>query len=223
MASDHRQSREHATRQRAGPHKDPLTASSGRPSEERVTGHQEGSRGLISPSRRMFSTAPVRGLSSWCLRVSPKSTSAQQCPACACGQKDHLEGTKVAVFPRYCAEQKVQTGSAAAGGHRGVATRKTTGDLATRRGAGDPVRRAEWMTVYRHGHLRSAPVVVNAGYAGSGNRPHSLQRSVNSTRFGASPMAYRLSVDAQVRRHNQEVGVWLRGSRQRAGHYCCQC
>ena len=39
------------------------------------------SRGLISPSRRMFSTAPVRGLSSWCLRVSLKSTSAQQCPA----------------------------------------------------------------------------------------------------------------------------------------------
>ena len=28
--------------------------------------------------------------------------------------KDHLEGTKVAVFPRYCAENKVQTGSAAA-------------------------------------------------------------------------------------------------------------
>ena len=42
--------------------------------------------------------------------------------------KDHLEGTKVAVFPRYCAENKVQTGSAAAGGHRRVATRKTTGD-----------------------------------------------------------------------------------------------
>ena len=33
MASDHRQSREHATTQRPGPHEDPLTASSGRPSE----------------------------------------------------------------------------------------------------------------------------------------------------------------------------------------------
>ena len=66
----------------------------------------------------------------------------------------------MAVFPRNCAEQKVQTGSAAAGGHRGVATRKTTGDLTTRRGAGDPVRRAEWMMVLRYGHLRSAPVVV---------------------------------------------------------------
>ena len=69
------------------------------------------------------------------------------------------------------------------------------------------------MVVYRYGHLRSAPVVMDAGYAGSGNRLHSLQRSVNSTRFGASPMAYRLSVDAQMRRHIQEVGVWLRGSR----------
>ena len=61
---------------------------------ERVTGHQEGSRGLISPSRRMFSTAPVRGLSSWCLRVSPKSTSAHQCPACACGQKSTLRAPR---------------------------------------------------------------------------------------------------------------------------------
>ena len=78
--------------------------------------------------------------------------------------KDHLEGTKVAVFPRYCAENKVQTGSAAAGGHRRVATRKTTGDLATRRGAGDPETRAEWTTVLRYGHLRSAPVVVDVGY-----------------------------------------------------------
>ena len=61
---------------------------------ERVTGHQEGPRGLISPSRRMCSTAPVRGLSSWCLRVSLKSTSAQQCPACACGQKTTLRAPR---------------------------------------------------------------------------------------------------------------------------------
>ena len=38
----------------------------------------------------MYSTAPVRGLSSWCLRVSLKSTSAHQCPASACGQKTTL-------------------------------------------------------------------------------------------------------------------------------------
>ena len=137
---------------------------------ERVTGHQEGSRGLINPSRRMFSTAPVRGY--------PPGAYAfrSPVPSMSLRAKDHLEGTKVAVSPRYCAEQKVQTGSAAAGGHRGVATRKTTGDLATRRGAGDPEIRAEWMKVSRYGHLRSAPVVVDAGYARSGNRLHFLQR-----------------------------------------------
>ena len=57
--------------------------------------------------------------------------------------KDHLEGTKVAVFPRYCAPQKVQTGSAAAGGHRGVATRKATGDLTTHAGGMRP-RGGRW-------------------------------------------------------------------------------
>ena len=111
----------------------------------------------------MFSTAPVRGLSSWCLRVSLKFHISSPVPSLSLRAKDHLEGTKVAVFPRYCAENKVQTGSAAAGGHRGVATRETTGDLATRRGAGDPETRAEWMKVLRYGHLRSAPVVVDAG------------------------------------------------------------
>ena len=83
-------------------------------------------------------------------------------PSMCLRAKDHLEGTKVAVFARYCAPQKVQTGSAADGGHRRVATRKTTGDLATRRGAGDPETRAEWIKVLRYGHLRSAPVVVDA-------------------------------------------------------------
>ena len=62
MEDDHTLSREHATTQPAGDHEDPLTASSGAALRERVTGHQEGSRGLISPSRRMFSTAPAGGL-----------------------------------------------------------------------------------------------------------------------------------------------------------------
>ena len=53
-------------------------------------------------------------------------------------------------------------GSAAAGGHRRV-TRKTTGDLATRRGARE---RAERMTVLRYGHLRSAPVDVGCSVVG---------------------------------------------------------
>ena len=182
MANDHTLSREHATTQRAGPHEDPLTASSGRPSEERVTGHQEGSRGLIIPSRRMYSTAPVRG---FILLVPTRFTEihiSSPVSSMCLRAKDHLEGTKVAVFPRNCAEQKVQTGSAAAGGHRGVATRKTTGVLTTRRGAGDPERRAEWTTVSRYGHLQSALVVVDACYARSGNRLHSVQPCVVSTR-----------------------------------------
>ena len=55
--------------------------------------------------------------------------------------KDHLEGTKVAAFPRYCAPQKVQTGSAAAGGHQGVATRKAHGRLGYPRRSGRPSAR----------------------------------------------------------------------------------
>ena len=114
--------------------------------------------------------------------------------------KVHLEGTKVAVSPRYCAENKVQTGSAAAGGHRRVATRETTGDLATRRGAGDPVRRAEWMTVSRYGHLQSAPVVVGVGYTqGVGTAYTPCSPVVLHAPFqGASFVALCLSSDAQT-------------------------
>ena len=44
------------------------------------------------------------------------------------------------------------------------------------------------MTVLRYGHLRSAPVVVDVGVCTERDL-HSLQPSVNSTRFGASSMA----------------------------------
>ena len=111
-------------------------------------------------------------------------------PSMSLRAKDHLEGTKVAVSPRYCAVQKVQTGSAAAGGHRRVATRETTGDLATRRVAGDPETRAEWMKVLRYSGLhRSWWTLV---YARSGTTPRRAAL-LDSTRFGASSMAYRLS------------------------------
>ena len=103
----------------------------------------------------------------------------------------------MAVFPRYCAPQKVQTGSAAAGGHRSVATRKTTGDLATRRGAGDPVRRAEWMAVLRYGHLRSAPVVVDACVRTEWEPPTLRATLRLSTSFGSSSMACCLSYDVR--------------------------
>ena len=121
-------------------------------------------------------------------------------PSLSLRAKDHLEGTKVAVSPRYCAENKVQTGSAAAGGHRRVATRETTGDLATRSGAGDPETRGEWMKVLRYGHLRSAPVVVAACVRTEWEPPTPRAALWFSTRpdMGASSMAYCLSNDAGV-------------------------
>ena len=113
------------------------------------------------------------------------------------------------------------------GGHRRVATKNTTGDLATRRGAGDPERRAEWMTVSRYGHLRSAPVPGGRCFhARSENRLHSLQ-PCGSPRasLGASLMASFLSSDlrntsspegrercrdAQTRLRSQESSEWFR-------------
>ena len=126
-------------------------------------------------------------------------------PSMSLRAKDHLEGTKVAVSPRYCAEQKVQTGSAAAGGHRRVATRETAGDLTTRRGAGDPETRAEWMKVLRYGHLRSAPVVVDATYThgvGTAHTPcsvvglHALRRLLH----GFLPLLRRASASEEESR-----------------------
>ena len=160
MASDHRQSREHATTLRAGPPRRPADG------QQRAALRREGdgtrSRGLINPCRRMFSTAPARGLSSWCLRASPKSTSAHQCPACAFGQKTTLRAPRWRSSRASAPTRKTSQAAQRTGGHRRVATRETTGDLATRRGAGDPETRAEWMKVSRCGHLRPAPVVVDA-------------------------------------------------------------
>ena len=76
------------------------------------------SQGLISPSRRMFSTAPVRGLSSWCLCVSLKSTSAHQCPACACGQKTTLRAPTWRSSRGTAPNSKTRPAAQRSGGHR---------------------------------------------------------------------------------------------------------
>ena len=57
------------------------------------------------------------------------------------------------------------------------------------------------MEVLRYGHLRSAPVVVDVGYARSGNRLHSVQPCLSPRALrGASSMALCLSdVDSQER------------------------
>ena len=127
MASDHALSRELATTQRAGSHEDPLTASSGRPSER-------------GPSRRTFSTAPAEGLIPLVptrdIGVHISSPVSSKCLRA----KDPLEGTKVAVFPSLCAPQRPDRAAQRTGGHRRVATRKTTGDLTTRRGQVTPRR-----------------------------------------------------------------------------------
>ena len=66
---------------------------------ERVTGHQEGSRGLIIPSLRMLSTAPAGGLIPLVpARVTEVHISSPVSSTCL-RAKDHLEGTKVAVSP----------------------------------------------------------------------------------------------------------------------------
>ena len=88
----------------------------------------------------------------------------------------------MAVSPRYCAKQKSPDQQHSDWRPPKSDDQGDDGRPDYPKRSGDPLRRAEWMTVYRYGHLRSAPVVVDAGYARSGNRLHSLQPCVNSTR-----------------------------------------
>ena len=65
------------------------------------------------PSRRMFSSAPAGGHAPLVpTRFTEVHISSPVSSMCL-RAKDHLEGTKVAVFLRYCAPQEVQSGSAA--------------------------------------------------------------------------------------------------------------
>ena len=76
--------------------------------------------------------------------------------------KDHLEGTKVAVFPSLCAAQESPVRQ-----RSGLAVTKEWRPgrrRATWLPEEDPETSAEWMTVLRYGHLRSAPVVVDVGF-----------------------------------------------------------
>ena len=117
--------------------------------------------------------------------------TAHQCPACACGQKTTLRA------PRWRSS-------------RGTAPNRKSRPAAQRLAATEEWRpgrrRATWLpeeeqatqsdelygkTVSRYGHLRSAPVVALV-YARSGTTPRRASL-LDSTRFGASSMAYRLS------------------------------
>ena len=57
------------------------------------------------------------------------------------------------------------------------------------------------MTVFRYGHLRSAPVVVDACLRTEWEPPTLRAALSVSTRFGASSMAFCLSVDAHKGLH----------------------
>ena len=100
MANDHTLSRELATTQRAGPHEDPLTASSVPALRERVTGHQEGSLGPDQPQSSHVLYGASEG---FILLVPTRFTEfhiSSPVPSMCLRAKDHLQGTKVAVFPR---------------------------------------------------------------------------------------------------------------------------
>ena len=157
MASDHTQSREHATTPPLAP-----TKTRWRPAAGGPPGRGGGTRswGLISPSRRMFSTTPA-GSYPLVLTRFTKSISAHPCPACACGQEDHLR-TPGGGLPEVLrvTRRPVQQRS-------GLAPPKSGDEEDDRQLPSDkgnrPSDRAEWTTVLRDGHLQSAPVVVDVG------------------------------------------------------------
>ena len=177
MASDHTLSREHAPTR--WPPRRPADGQQRAALRRGSDGTR--SRGLSSPSRRMFSTAPA-GVS-FPLVPARDTGSPRQLTPCAVSKSSYRH--QEAVFPRYCAPQKVKTGSAAAGGHRRVATRKTTGGNPATKGT-DPERRAEWMTVSRHGHLQSAPVVVCSDVRTEWEPPALSAALLDSTRVGTT-------------------------------------
>ena len=139
-----------ATTQRAGPHKDPLTASSGRPSDQPQSWHVlHGSSGWSYPSgAHAFPRSPHQ------------LKSAQHEPSGKSPPRGHQGGGLPEVLRRKQSPDRQRSGLAVTEEWRPGRRRA---ELATRRGAGDPVRRAEWMTVSRYGHLQSAPVVVDVG------------------------------------------------------------
>ena len=146
MASDHTLPREHAVTPALAPQQ---RAALGGEGDGTVPGSDQ-----PQPSHVLHGTSG--GLILWCPRVSPKSTS------CACRQKTTLRTPRWRSSRGTAPHKKTSPAAQRTGGHQRVTTRKTTGDLATRRGAGDPAKGADWMTVLPYGHLWSAPVVVDA-------------------------------------------------------------
>ena len=130
----------------------------------------------------MFSTAPAG---------SYPHQSPFQLTSCAASKTSYRH--QVAVFPRYCAPQEDQSGSAADWRSPKSDDQEDDGRPGYPERSGRPRDRAVWTMVLRNDHLRSAPVVVDVGYTPC--RPHSLL----APRLGASSMACCLSDDARTR------------------------
>ena len=129
--------------------------------------------GLISRSRRMFSTAPEGSYPSG---AYPHHRSPQQLTSV---RKRPPEDTPVAVFLRYWAPQEVQSGSADL--RSSESGQEDDGGYPATKGT-DPETELSGTTVSRYGHLRSAPVVGDAGFRTEWE-PHTLRASLlDSTR-----------------------------------------
>ena len=145
----------------------------------------------------MFSTAPAGGLVPLVPTRFTEFHISSPVPSMCLRAKDYFEGTKVAVSPSLCAPQErpVRQRSGLAVTEEWRPGRRR-GDLATRRGAGDPETRAEWMAVSRYGHLRSAPVVVDAASRKECEPPTLFAALSISTRPCWAPPRWHLSSPA---------------------------
>ena len=74
---------------------------------------------------------------------SPHTLLKGRIHACACGQKTTLRAPRWRPSRASAPHKKTRPAAQRSGGHRGVATRKVTGDLATHGGAGDPASEKE--------------------------------------------------------------------------------
>ena len=118
-------------------------------------------------------------------RCSP--TSLPKCLACACGQKTTLRAPRWRSSRASAPRNKTSPAAQWTGGHRRVATRKTTGDPASHGGASDPetadggirMRRPEKRSPSRRALSHST--VIGAVQAEQGYLQPSLSRLRNST------------------------------------------
>ena len=154
------------------------------------------SRGLISPSSDVLHG--TRGGGGSCPSgANALHQSLLQLTPCAVSKTSnrHLE----AVFPRCCAPQEDQSGSAADW-------------RPPKSGEGNrPRDRAEWTMVLSCGHLRSAPVVVGVGLH-TGWRPPALRASLSdSTRPAWAPLRWLLASPA-TRNRVCRAKAWLHAS-----------